>query len=79
MITVIIHILNEDPIVGELEEMPGSDLANLIVHQPRLRDGKPLPYVERDVNRVIWPMHRINFIEVFSTESEEEIISHVRE
>ena len=79
MITILLHILNEDPILAEIESLPKSDTLNLIVQNPRLRDGKSLPYLDRDVNMVIWPMSRVNFIEVYPGEDEEEIISHVRE
>ena len=79
MIKVLIHILNEDPVVGEVEEIPSAQTLNIAVHHPRLRDGKPLSYLERDVTVVIWPMHRINFVEVYPDDEEEDIISHVRE
>lgn len=79
MITVLIHILNDDPIEGELEQMPTVKMQNVIVHNPRMRDGKPVSYLDRDVCTVVWPMHRVNFIEVYSGEEEEEIITHVRE
>ena len=79
MITLLVHILNEDPIVGEVDEMPSSETGNLILRNPRMRDGKPVSYIDREVTTVIWPMHRVNFIEVMPGEGEEEIISHVRE
>jgi hypothetical protein len=78
MINVIVHILNEDPVIGEIEELPGSGDINLLVKNPRRRDGKDLPYLDPTVTTVVWPMSRINFIEVMSDNEEEEIITHFR-
>ena len=51
----------------------------LILKNPRRRDGKDLPNLEMNVSTVIWPMLRINFIEVMPTGEEEEIITFIRE
>ncbi|MDA1329698.1 MAG: hypothetical protein DWG76_00950 [Chloroflexi bacterium] len=77
--TVLIHILNEDPIVGEVEELPAPSDQTLKVENPRKRDGKDLPYLQANVTSVIWPWSRINFIEVLPTGGEDEIIGFVRE
>jgi hypothetical protein len=77
--TVIIHISNEDPIVGELEELPGSTDTLIIVNSPRRRDGKDVQYLTSDVTKVIWPLAQIAFIEVMPSEGEERIIGFVRE
>jgi hypothetical protein len=77
--TVIIHITNEDPIVGELDALPvGSDTV-ITVSNPRRRDGKDVQYLNDDVVKVIWPITQISFIEVLPTEGEERIIGFVRE
>ncbi len=78
-ITVMIHISNEDPVVGEIEEMPSPSDNSIIVNNPRRRDGKDLPYLEGNVVTVVWPMHRINFIEIMPSAEEEQIIGFVRE
>ncbi len=79
MISVILHIANEDPIVGELDEMPAPSDQIVVVKNPRRRDGKDISYLNGNVSTVIWPMIRVNFIEVMSDRDEEEIITHVRE
>jgi len=79
MISVILHIANEDPIVGELDEMPTPSDQIVVVKNPRRRDGKDISYLNGNVSTVIWPMIRVNFIEVMSDGDEEEIITHVRE
>jgi hypothetical protein len=79
MPTVILHIQNEDPVVGEIEEMPQPIDRLLVVKNPRRRDGKDLHYIDASVQTVIWPISRINFIEIFPAGEDEEIISQVRE
>ncbi len=78
-VTVIIHIANEDPIVGEMDALPAASDQIVIVKHPRKRDGKDVLYLLDGVDTVIWPMSRINFIEVMPTAGEEQIIGFVRE
>lgn len=79
MPTVILHIANEDPVMGDLDEMPSPSDQMVIVKNPRRRDGKDIPYLDGNVMTVIWPVNRINFIEVLPSEDEEDIITFVRE
>ena len=78
-ITVIVHIPNEEPIVGEIEEMPSARDNTLIVKNPRRRDGKDIRYLMSDVTTVVWPWNRISFVEVLPSEIEDEVIGFVRE
>lgn len=79
MPTVILHIQNEDPVLGDMDEMPSPSDQLVVVKNPRRRDGKDLIYLDSNVMTVIWPVNRINFIEIVTSEDEEEIITHVRE
>ncbi len=76
---IILHMLNEDPVVCEVEELPQKNDTILLVHNPRRRDGKDLSYLEANVNTVIWPMARVSFIEVMPGSEDEKIVSFVRE
>jgi hypothetical protein len=78
MPTIVLHMLNEDPVLGEIDELPEKNDTLVLIRSPRRRDGKDLPYLEPSVTSVIWPTSRISFIEVIPG-SEEEIISFVRE
>ena len=78
-ITVLIHISGEEPIVGEIEEMPKTTDNMLIVQNPRKRDGKDIHYVDNEVTTVIWPWDKINFLEVLPSGEEDQIIGFVRE
>jgi hypothetical protein len=77
--TVIIHISNEDPVCGELEQLPTANDTIVTLHNPRRRDGKDVHYLSNDILTVIWPINQISFIEVLPSEGEERIIGFVRE
>jgi hypothetical protein len=77
--TVIIHISSEEPIVGELEQLPAANDTVITIHNPRRRDGKDVQNLSNDAITVIWPINQILFMEVMPGEGEERIIGFVRE
>ena len=77
--TVIIHISSEDPVVGEVDELPAANDTVITLTNPRRRDGKDVPYLSSDIIKVIWSLAQISFIEVLPSEGEERIIGFVRE
>jgi len=78
--TVIVHITNADPFVAEIDEIPDSQDNFLKCTNPRARDGKALRYVEEDAMTLIFPWHRISFVEVMPSEAErEEVEAFFRE
>ncbi|MEN4012779.1 MAG: hypothetical protein AB1453_16630 [Chloroflexota bacterium] len=79
MPSLVLHIANEDPVVGEVDALPSPGDIIVTLKNPRKKDGKDLHYLEPNVTTVIWPMSRITFIEVLPTSEEEEIITFVRE
>ncbi len=77
---IILHILNSEPIVGEIDELPAPTDNIITLHNPRHLDGKDVEYIQEEVSTVIWPIEKINFIEIMSGEEEDEdIIGFVRE
>ena len=78
-ITVLVHLSGEDPVVGEVEELPSPTDNTITISNPRRRDGKDLPYLESNVVTVVWPIHRVNFMEIMPTAEEERLIGFVRE
>jgi hypothetical protein len=77
--TVLLHLSGEEPVLGEIEELPGPTDTNVIVNNPRRRDEKDLAFLAETVVSVVWPMHRVNFIEILPSREEEELIGFVRE
>jgi hypothetical protein len=77
--TIVVHVLNSDPVVGETEELPSVNDTMVMLKNPRRMDGKDLHYLSPEVVTVYWPIERVNFIEVITGEEEEPIIGFIRE
>jgi len=77
--TLIVHIPNEDPIVGEVEELPAATDTVITIQNPRRKDGKDVHYLNSDVTTIILPLTQITFMEVMPGEGQERIIGFVRE
>lgn len=77
--TVMIHLMNEDPIVAEMETLPDPSGQFLICENPRRRDGRDISYVLPEVRSLMMPWHRIHCVEILPGEEEQEIVTVVRE
>jgi hypothetical protein len=77
--TVILHIVGETAVAGEVEELPKPTDNSSLVFNPRQRDGKDLHYLDQNVTKVIWPLNKVNFIEILESAEEEKIIGFVRD
>ncbi|MCG3208954.1 MAG: hypothetical protein FOGNACKC_02567 [Anaerolineae bacterium] len=73
-ITVIIHVSGGDAIVGEIEAMPDPRANYVTFTNVRARDGKPVVYIDREASRVLFPWHRISFLETLPSEEDQEDI-----
>jgi hypothetical protein len=71
--TVIVHVMGEDPFLAEVEALPGPSDQSVTLLNPRRRDNKPLHYLERETISVVFPLHRINFIEITPNQDSEEV------
>ncbi len=74
-----VHIANDDPIVLDVEELPKPGDQFVMGSNPQRRDGKEVSYFLREVNQVIIPWWRINFIQILPNEQEAEVPTFVRE
>ena len=61
--TVIIHVVGEDPIYGEMEHEPQPTDNFITVSNLRKRDGKDVNYLTPGVQTVVFPWSRITFLE----------------
>ena len=68
--TVILHIMGEDPVLADLENDPQPGDNFLRVSNMRKRDGKDVPYLAAGVQSVIFPWHRITFVELMPSDEE---------
>ena len=78
-VSIILHLTNEDPVLGELERLPEPADQVVVVSNPRLKDGNDLHYLDSEVTTMIIPWHRITFIEIVPTAEMDEVITFVRE
>ena len=79
MISVIVHINNEDAVLCEMEDLPEPSSSYMILHNPRLRDGNDLHYLDEEVTSMMIPWHRINFVQIIPSAETEEVIGFVRD
>jgi hypothetical protein len=78
--TVILHILNEDPILADMEDLPDPSAIYISCNNLRKRDGKPVNYLTPGAKTILFPWSRINFIEIMvSAEERREVIDFFRE
>ena len=78
--TVILHILNEDPIIAEMEELPGPQSTCIAVTNPRRRDGKAVSYVDREAAILYFPWTRFTFLEILAPRrTREEVVEFFRD
>lgn len=68
--TVIIHVIGEEPVLGEMEHEPQPSDNFIHVSNLRKRDGKDVHYISPGVQSVIFPWSRITFIEFMVDEDE---------
>lgn len=68
---VMVHLLHHDPFVAQIDSLPAPQDQYVLVRHPRQRDGKPLSLLADGVTTVLFPWHRITFIEVLDEPSEQ--------
>lgn len=68
--TVILHIVGEDPVLGELEQDPQPSDNFITVSNIRKRDGKDVHYISPGVQTVLFPWSRLTFVEFMPDEEE---------
>ena len=71
MYTIIVHIANAAPVKVEVEELPKSTDTCVLGKNPRLRSEKEVEWIDEGVTTVIFPWHRISFIQVLSSGEED--------
>lgn len=80
MATVIIHLMNDDPFVAELDQTPLPTDNAVVLKNPRQRDGRPLRQATSGMTSIIFPWHRISFVEVMGGEEErKEVVEFFRQ
>ena len=73
-ITVIIHMTGGESMVAEMQEIPSPQSNYITVTNVRTRDGKQIVYIDREATRVMFPWHKISFVETLPSEDDHEEI-----
>lgn len=64
MIPVIVHLVGEDAIYGELHGPPDPAHQFLFLRNVTKKDGKPLAYLMEGAQAYLYAWHRITYVEV---------------
>lgn len=78
-LSLLVHLTGEDPVVIEVDDLPGPTDQWIKGVNPRRKDNKDLHYLMPEVTQVMYPTWRINFIEIMPGDEQEEIITAVRD
>lgn len=70
MISVLLHIPNSEPVKVDVDDLPGPGDTIIIGKNPRERNDKEVNWTDEGVTTVIWPISRINFIQVLPSQEE---------
>jgi hypothetical protein len=65
-IPAIVHILGEDAIYGELDQMPSPTDQFVFLRNIKQKDGKPLAYIMDGAQAFLYAWHKITFIEIMT-------------
>lgn len=77
--TVILHLSGENPAMGEIEDEPDPRDMFIKVFNLKQLDGKEVHYLSHGVEAVIFPWHRITFLEIMAGQADTgEIIGFFR-
>jgi hypothetical protein len=60
----ILHLLNEQPLLVDLESLPGAGDTAVVCTNLRMTSGKRPVWVDRAENWFVFPMTQVRFLEV---------------
>lgn len=76
---VMIHLTNEELILGDLDQLPDPADQFMIVHNARQPDGTALTFLEEDVRTILIPWQQTKMVQILPSTGIEEVIGFVRE
>jgi hypothetical protein len=78
-LSAIIHFIEEDPVVGEIEGLPDPLAQFITIYNPRRRDGRTVTFLDPNVDTVLFAWHRISHIQLLPKADLEPVMGFVRE
>ena len=76
---VMLHLTNDELILGEIDQLPDPSDQFMIIHDPRQPDGTTLVYLQEDVTAILIPWHQTKLVQLLPGTGIEEVIGFVRE
>lgn len=76
---VMLHLINEDLILGEVDQLPNPGDQFMIVHNARRPDGSQIASLQEDVTTILIPWHQTKMVQILPVTGIEEVIGFVRE
>jgi len=76
---IMLHMKNEELILGEIDQLPDPSDQFMIVYNPRQPDGTTLVYLQEDVTAILIPWHQAKMVQILPGTGIEEVIGFVRE
>jgi len=77
--TVLLHLVDENLIIGEVDQLPNPADQFMILNDPKQRDGSRPAFLRSDVDIILVPWHRIAFVQIVPEMGSESVIGFVRE
>jgi hypothetical protein len=77
--TVLLHLTDEELILGEIDQLPNPADQFMIIHKPRQRDGTKLVHLQENVSVIFVPWHHIAYVQLMPGSGIDEVIGFVRE
>jgi hypothetical protein len=71
MISLLLHVANSEPIKVDVDELPGPNDTMILGKNPRERSDKELNIFDEGVTVVIFPLWRINYIQILPSPDDE--------
>jgi len=71
MISILLHIPNQEPVKVDVETLPDPSDAFILGKNPRERNDREVDWLDEGVNTIIVPWWRINFVQVLPSRDEE--------
>ena len=77
--TVVLQMVNQDMIKGEVDTLPNRADQFMILHNPEQPDGSKLSFVDEGVKTILVSWHQILYVQLFPGTGRDMPISFIRE
>jgi hypothetical protein len=76
---VLLHLQDEELILGEIDQLPNPTDQFMILHRPRQQDGSKLAQLQENVPTILIPWHQITYVQLLPGSGIDKVIGFGRE